>query len=247
MLVAHWQHLGELAAAHGNGTGSSGGGETDGDGAVFGEELHRRWWRPQDGEGSKEEDRPSAQQGSPGGAGEAVSDNVRDRVFHTVLPSDWHLEAPEPPGLACTLFRYQRRCLAWLQWRESLSGGGGVGQADAGGSGGVKLEPEFAAAAPGGSLSAVPDARSLKAQLPCASLLWQPLVLPSGLRVWENPLQGGVRHEPAVPPPPEVPGGLLSDEMGLGEPRAGGRQSGRHCLQLVSAHEGRRLLVVHCY
>jgi len=172
----------------------------------------------------------AAAAGQPGGA----PGNPRDRIFELVLPSDWQLEAGEPPGLACTLFRYQRRCLSWLKWRESLggpgsSGGGGAGGANA--EGGDKEHGSHAAAAAAAKAAdhnqpaaaaaappaAAPDAHSAKAALPATNLEWQPVVLPSGLRVYYNPVEGCVRRQPVTPPLPEVPGGLLCDEMGLGE------------------------------
>lgn len=125
------------------------------------------------------------------------SGNTRDRVFGLVLPADWQLEAAEPPGLACTLFRFQRHCLAWLKWRESLG-------------------------RPHSSAIQAADPRSCKAVLPTSNLQWQEMVLPSGLRVWHDPLGGCVQGAPVTPPLPEVPGGLLCDEMGLGE--LGGRR-----------------------
>lgn len=51
---------------------------------------------------------------------------LRDSIFKMVLPSDWTLEEPEPPGLKATLFRYQRRALGWMRFRE------GVGEAPPG-------------------------------------------------------------------------------------------------------------------
>ena len=206
---------------------SGGGEEGQGEEVPFAAELRQHWWQAQP------EQQLEAAQGEAavvGGSGEGPSPpppggeggaNLRDRVFRLALPQDWQVEAAEPPGLACTLFRYQRRCLAWLKWRESLGGGWGGASGSGAAAEGVKPDPEAgdgrgAAASP--SADAAPcDQRSRKAALPGTSLLWQPLLLPSGLRVWANPLEGGVRRRPVGPPLPEVSGGLLCEEMGLGE------------------------------
>lgn len=47
------------------------------------------------------------------------SSTLRDRVFHAVKPLDWIKECDDPSGLKCTLYKYQRRALAWMQHRES--------------------------------------------------------------------------------------------------------------------------------
>ena len=230
VLVDHWQQLGEALA----GSGSEE--EEAEDQLPFSRELRHSWWHAQPG---KQEQAGSAEQpSSPRPAGEDApvhqrasgddSHNLRDSVFKLALPEDWQLEAAEPPGLACTLFRYQRRCLAWLLWRESLGGAAGSGSADKAAGEGVKPDPEAAGgSADSPATGAAPaDPHSRKSALPTTSLLWQPLILPSGLRVWHSPMDGGVRREPVGPPLPEVSGGLLCEEMGLGEWWGGGWMQG---------------------
>ncbi|PRW05825.1 E3 ubiquitin- ligase SHPRH [Chlorella sorokiniana] len=222
VLVDHWQQLGEALAGDSH--------EQQADNALpFVQELRHSWWQAQPqaraaATGAEQQASPGpAGEGSPGhqqaGSDDTHSNNLRDSVFRLALPEDWQLEAAEPPGLACTLFRYQRRCLAWLRWRESLGGAAGSGIADEAAGESVKPDPE--AASGGGDSPAVgaapADPHSRKSALPTTSLLWQPLVLPSGLRVWHNPLDGGVRCQPVGPPLPEVSGGLLCEEMGLGK------------------------------
>lgn len=240
MLVAHWEQLQATSSSSRAAAAAADDGEEGEEAspfAVFAEQLRQGWWQQQpDGGRKKNEGRQSSGAGAGRGAGETQSSggndardgdgdstgsssNLRDRVFHAVLPHDWQVEAPEPPGLACTLFRYQRRCLAWLKWRESLGLRGGSSSAGDGGDS-VKLETEAAAAAAAaaGTLElALPDPDSTKAVLPACSLLWQPLALPSGQRAWHNLLEGGVRLQPVEPPLAEVSGGALCDEMGLGE------------------------------
>ena len=53
--------------------------------------------------------------------GNLSSSSLRDRVFHAVKPLDWAKECNDPSGLKCTLYKYQRRALAWMQLRESGS------------------------------------------------------------------------------------------------------------------------------
>lgn len=130
-------------------------------------------------------------------AGQEEGQGVRDRVFDMALPHDWRREEPDPPGLLCSCFRYQRRMLAWGLWRESLGGGCGAPLA---------LDPEAGAA---------PDPDSAKGRLPARDVLWQPMRLPCGRTVYVG---GGVaRLAPVGPPLPEPAGGVLADEMGLGE------------------------------
>lgn len=74
------------------------------------------------------------------------------------LPSAW-------PGLRCQLYRYQRRALSWMLWRESFSRLGAAAGAEG-------------------------DPDSIKAQAPEASLAWQRVVLRSGSTVFWNPLEG---------------------------------------------------------
>ncbi|GAB4816117.1 hypothetical protein N2152v2_003163 [Parachlorella kessleri] len=139
-----------------------------------------------------------------GGAGEGEGEEaplalpqpseLRDSLFRMVLPSDWQREEGEPPGLRCTLYRYQRRALSWMLWRESFSRGPG--------------------AAPGGHPLAEGDPDSVKSRRPRVSLAWQKV---PGQAVWWNPLERRLSRAPLPPPFPEVAGGLLCDEMGLGK------------------------------
>ena len=124
--------------------------------------------------------------------GEDVDDSsaLRDRVFALALPSDWHTEHGEPPGLTSTLYRYQRRALAWMLWRESLGDRRG-----------------------GGDAEGCCDLVSTKSRLPESSLLFRRVETPAGLVVWRSPVDGRVRLDPQ-PPLPETSGGLLCDEMG---------------------------------
>lgn len=222
VLVDHWQQLHEAVAA----TSSE---EEADEQLPLGGELRRGWWQAQpeqqeQGAAGAEQVPPPGPAGEDAGghqqqAGGSDTSNLRDSVFRLALPEDWQMEAAEPPGLACTLFRYQRRCLAWLRWRESLGGGAGSGSEDGAAGEGIKPDPEAAGgSADSPAAGAAPaDPCSRKSALPTTSLLWQPLTLPSGLRVWHNPLDGGVQLQPVGPPLPEVSGGLLCEEMGLGE------------------------------
>lgn len=70
-----------------------------------------------------------------------------------------------PPGLRCQLYRFQRRALSWMLWRESFSGAGAAAGAD-------------------------PDPDSAKARLQEASLAWQRVPLPSGADVYWDALEG---------------------------------------------------------
>jgi hypothetical protein len=140
---------------------------------------------------------------------------TRDRIFGMVAPTDWQLEAAEPPGLACTLYRYQRRCLAWLKWRESLGGGNSLAQerGPAESEGAAQAVQPAATAGAGVKGGVCPDSGSFKSKLQSTSLLWQPIVLPSGQTVFRNAADGCLRREAGGPPLPVVPGGLLCDEM----------------------------------
>ena len=48
-------------------------------------------------------------------------DRVRDEIFKMTAPTEWEAELPDPLGLKCQLFAYQRKALAWMAWRESFS------------------------------------------------------------------------------------------------------------------------------
>lgn len=196
-LLAHWEdlrvELGEAAASGDEGSGRAQLGSAAC--GPFAAQLQAGWWQAHSGSAAG-----AAPDGSAGSKAVADEGNPRDSIFELALPSDWRLEAPEPPGLCCTLFRYQRRCLAWLKWRESL---GSTGQLGAG-------------------FDGTADPGSRKVALPSTNLRWQPLSLPSGLRCWHDPVEGCLRPSPVTPVLPEVPGGLLCDEMGLGERQAGG-------------------------
>ncbi|MEW5309417.1 MAG: hypothetical protein WDW38_001306 [Sanguina aurantia] len=61
-----------------------------------------------------------------------VEDSLRDTVFASALPTEWLQEHDDPAGLNCKLYRYQRRALSWMVWRESLGGEDGSGKAVAG-------------------------------------------------------------------------------------------------------------------
>lgn len=56
-------------------------------------------------------------------AAAAAQHDVRGALFDWLDPAAWKLPAPEPPGLSCRLFRYQRRALAWMMWREECGAG----------------------------------------------------------------------------------------------------------------------------
>ncbi|KAK9830399.1 hypothetical protein WJX72_011536 [[Myrmecia] bisecta] len=47
-------------------------------------------------------------------------ERLRDEIFDMVLPTKWTAELSAPAGLTCTLFRYQRRALAWMSWQGWL-------------------------------------------------------------------------------------------------------------------------------
>ena len=122
--------------------------------------------------------------------------NPRARIFDLALPSDWQLEADQPPELRCHLFRYQRRALSWMLWRESFAAGG---------------------AAP----AALADADSARSRVDELGRLLDPVRLPGGQLVCYDPTSASV-----LPPEsglvndlvaPQAPGGLLCDEMGLGK------------------------------
>lgn len=54
--------------------------------------------------------------------------SLRDNIFHAMRPMDWTKETPDPPGMKCSLFKYQRRALSWMIWRENA----GVQEGDPG-------------------------------------------------------------------------------------------------------------------
>lgn len=195
--MAHWDELqGELAEAAASEDEGSGQAQHGGIACgPFATQLQAGWWQAHSSSAEA-----AVADGGAGGEEAAVGGNPRDHIFQLVLPSDWRLEAPEPAGLCCTLFRYQRRCLAWLKWRESLG--------DSAGSAGLGV---------GAAADVVGDPGSRKVALPSTDLSWQPLSLPSGLRGWYDPVRRRLRRAPATPALAEVSGGLLCDEMGLGE------------------------------
>jgi hypothetical protein len=203
--VEHWQHLSELAA------GDDGSSEH-----VFLAELREAWWRHQQRKPGSSQDAAAVvgghDQGDPDGR-PAAPGNMRDRVFALALPTDWQEEAQQPAGLSCSLFRYQRHCLAWLTWRESLGGQATSVSSVPSGQHAARVGEDIASAM--GS-QPCPDVRSAKAQLASRDLRWQHVTLPSGLEVCWDPVGACVRREVATPPLPEVPGGILADEMGLG-------------------------------
>lgn len=119
---------------------------------------------------------------------------LRDRLFEMVRPVDWNREQPQPANLKCTLFRYQRRALDWMLWRESFTAGSNVESLHA------------------------PDVGSLKSQLPEQSILWQPIELPSGHELYFNPEDKELSLQlPNSRAEEQVAGGLLCEEMGLGK------------------------------
>ncbi|KAK2077014.1 hypothetical protein QBZ16_005242 [Prototheca wickerhamii] len=122
--------------------------------------------------------------------------NPRARIFDLALPSDWQLEADQPPGLRCHLFRYQRRALSWMLWRESFAAGG---------------------AAP----AALADADSARSRVDELGRLLDPVRLPGGQLVCYDPTSASVVPEGSSLGSdlvaPQAPGGLLCDEMGLGK------------------------------
>jgi SNF2 family DNA or RNA helicase len=44
---------------------------------------------------------------------------LRDAIFQIVNPRDWKKECSDPPGIKCSLFRYQKRALSWMLYRET--------------------------------------------------------------------------------------------------------------------------------
>ena len=46
---------------------------------------------------------------------------LRDRVFKVIKPLDWNKEHVDPPGLKCSLYKYQRKALAWMKYREGAN------------------------------------------------------------------------------------------------------------------------------
>lgn len=125
-------------------------------------------------------------------------DDVRDDVFQ-MLNCGWAAEVADPPGLRCSLYRYQRRALAWMCWRE-LEGSCPGGSSSS--------SSESAAVAQGAALHP-----------PAADPAWTAVTLPAGGSAavcYCNALEGRVsRAPPAAMRRP--PGGILADEMGLGK------------------------------
>ncbi|KDD74296.1 hypothetical protein H632_c1423p1, partial [Helicosporidium sp. ATCC 50920] len=175
---------------------------------------------------------------APSSAPDAIADldwaaKPREAFFELALPSSWECETPDPVGLTCRLFRYQRRALSWMLWREGAGSEGAETEGAA-----CLSEPE-----PNSTRAPPPDAAdSSKARLAALSE-WPEVSLPSGLNVRYNVFRGSVLRvdwageEP--PRPPFVRGGLLADEMGLGKtveivaltlahpPPAGWKQEGK--------------------
>ena len=150
-LVEHWRVL-EQALAEGAEAEEE---EQDGSDVPFAQDLRAGWWpgnAAQQQQQQQQHGSPAAAEQSPGGGGgddaqspaalaaaaaaaaseqqQGEGGNLRDRIFALVLPHDWHAEDGEPEGLACTLFRFQRRCLAWMKVRGPE--GEGVRQGDGG-------------------------------------------------------------------------------------------------------------------
>lgn len=50
---------------------------------------------------------------------EQAGSNLRDNIFNVIKPLDWNKEYEDPDGLKCTLYKYQKRALAWMLHRES--------------------------------------------------------------------------------------------------------------------------------
>ncbi|CAG9463337.1 unnamed protein product [Pedinophyceae sp. YPF-701] len=131
------------------------------------------------------------------------AETVRDDVFAIIQPSGWMRASENPEGMRVPLYRYQRRALAWMEWRERQ----GTGDPDTqdGPSGG------FAASmGQRGGGTAGPSSGSL------LHALWEPVRLVGGAEVYVNMHTGEVSPT-AVLRTNEVPGGILADEMGLGK------------------------------
>lgn len=153
---------------------------------------------------------------------------LRDNVFNMVKPRDWTAEhSPSPAGLVTPLFHYQQRALRWILWRESFVGkeigskssknsiSNRISMARKGKS--SAFPPSSSSAAAEGTFP--PDSQSTKAFIPEQSFNWQPCTLSSGLELYWNISTGETSltlpHED--PTCPEVVGGILAEEMGLGK------------------------------
>ena len=113
--------------------------------------------------------------------------NLRDEVLAIIRPDGWTEVAPQPSGLKRQLYRYQRRALAWMLWREQhhgLSGGAERGSRGA--------------------------AAHLRAE--DAHPLWRRTLLPSGATVFVNIRTGSVSRVP-IKVAHSLPGGCLCDEV----------------------------------
>ncbi|KAF5839335.1 SNF2 family N-terminal domain-containing protein [Dunaliella salina] len=134
-------------------------------------------------------------------AATAGGHDVRDEIFEIARPSAWKTEAANPPGLGCSLFRYQRRALAWMLWREQQDDPGEA------------CGPSSAH----GPHAQAPHEWPADGRL---SLVWREVTLQSGARVWVNQLDGSaLKQDPELAglQLPPVRGGMLCDEMGLGK------------------------------
>ncbi|KFM24288.1 E3 ubiquitin-protein ligase SHPRH [Auxenochlorella protothecoides] len=131
-----------------------------------------------------------AEPAEDGEDGNSWAFNPRARIFQLAHPGDWQAEQPQPEGLLCHLFRYQRRALRWMLWRESFRPG---------------------------SESHSPDPDSVRSAVQSLGRLYQPTRLPGGQEVHYDALAGSVSAAPRDDAAPQVPGGLLCDEMGLGK------------------------------
>lgn len=78
------------------------------------------------------------------------------------------------------MFRYQRRALSWLRWRETFGGKEASESGCEQGEGGPFR----------GLQHAKGDAQSIKARHPPSSVLWQPIKLSSGETVHYNVVEG---------------------------------------------------------
>jgi len=155
---------------------------------------------------------------------------LRDNVFNMVKPRDWTAEhSPSPAGLVTPLFHYQQRALRWILWRESFVGMKEVSNSRSnsisnrtsmtrkGKSSATAPPSSSAVAAAEGTFP--PDSQSTKTFIPEQSFNWQPCTLLSGLELYWNISTGETSltlpHED--PTCPEVAGGILAEEMGLGK------------------------------
>ena len=139
----------------------------------------------------------------------------RAEVFELARPADWGASAPDPPGLKCRLFNYQRRALAWLTWREA-----GAPLAAPG------APPPPRQWAPGEAAPMAPGVLGTDLLNP----LWRRVRLPpavvagagaGALVLWRNAAFGLASLERPRPLPP-LRGGVLAEEMGLGKTVGGG-------------------------